>query len=320
MITMRSYKAERDFMRVRDFLSETFRATERPLNWRIERWNYARYFVAPMIGAYGKEPTTAEDSLDAIRRWEATNRVWEDDGELVAVVCSEHPDLGDAYLLRRPGYDAWLAEMLDYAESALVHPQHGTLTVFAYDYDAALEALLAARGYEKQTEHPGYDSVFEIGELPKPQLPEGFTLQSMADENDIEKRREAFGRGFNHQRPVEWPTAFSYRELQKAPDYHPAQDLTIVGPEGNHVSFCIVWYDNHNQIGSLEPVGTHPDYRRRGLAREVVLEAIRRVAALGATEVWVGSGQHFYEAVGFDKALVSYAWKKTMPEAGWRAA
>lgn len=314
MTIMRLYEAERDFMRVRNFLSETFRATEKPLNWRIERWNYARYFVAPMIGAYGKEPTTVEDSLDAIHRWEVTNRIWEDDGELVAVVCSEHPDLGDAFLLRRPGYDALLAEMLDYVEKTFPHPQNGTLTVFAYDYDAPLEALLTSRGYEKQTEHPGYDSVFEIGNLPDLNLPAGFTLQSMVDENDIEKRREAFGRGFNHEDPIEWPTAFSYRELQKAPDYRPERDLYIVGPEGNYVSFCIIWYDDRNQIGSLEPVGTHPAYRRRGLAREVVLEAIRRVAALGATEVWVGSGQRFYEVLGFEKILVTYAWKKTITE------
>ncbi|MGC9400224.1 MAG: GNAT family N-acetyltransferase [Anaerolineae bacterium] len=312
---MRPYEAARDFMRVRNFLSETFRATEKPLNWRIERWNYARYFVAPMIGAYGKEPTTVGDSLDAIRRWEATGRIWEDDGELVAVVCSEHPDLGEAFLLRRPGYDRLLAEMLDHAERTFVHPQKGTLTVFAYADDAPLEALLASRGYEKQAAHPGYDSVFEIRDLPHLNLPAGFTLRSMADENDIEKRREAFGRGFNHEEPLEWPTAFSYRELQKAPDYRPEQDLYVVGPRGDYVAFCIVWYDERNCIGSLEPVGTHPDYRWRGLAKAVVLEAIRRVAALGATEVWVGSGQRFYEAVGFKKVLTAYPWRKTMLDA-----
>jgi ribosomal protein S18 acetylase RimI-like enzyme len=306
--TMRRYEPARDFIRVRDFLSETFRATEKPLNWRIERWNYARYFVAPMIGAYGKEPTTTEESRDAIRRWEATVRIWEHGEEIVGVVCSEHPALGEAFLLRRPGYESLLEEMLAYAETALVHPQKGTLTTYIYDHDAPLAALAAARGYAQRTEHPAYDSVFVVDELPQPRLPAGFSLQSMADENDVEKRREAFGRGFNHEDPVEWPTAFSYRELQKAPDYRPAQDLYVVGPDGDYVSFCIVWYDARNEIGVLEPVGTHPDYRRRGLARAVVREAIRRAAALGAKDVWVGSGQEFYEAVGFRKALVAYPW------------
>ena len=311
--TMRPYEADHDFMRVRNFLSETFRATEKPLNWRIERWNYARYFAVPMLADRKEADPSVKSPQDAIRFWAAHTRIWEDEDERIAgLVTGEYPWLGDVFIMRRPGYDGLLGEMLDYAEAARVHPETREIAVFAYDHDAPQAALLASRGYEKQAAHPGYDSVFEIRELPDLNLPEGITLQSMADENDIERRREAFGRGFNHEDPAEWPSAFSYRELQKAPDYRPEQDLYIVGPEGNYVSFCVIWYDDRNRIGILEPVGTHPDYRRRGLGREVVLEAIRRVAVLGATQVWVGSGQRFYEAIGFKKTLAAYAWTNSL--------
>ncbi len=47
-----------------------------------------------------------------------------------------------------------------------------------------------------------------------------------------------------------------------------------------------------------------------GLAREVVLEGIRRVAAVGAEKVWVGSGQQFYEAIGFQNKCTSYRWTR----------
>jgi predicted N-acetyltransferase YhbS len=57
-------------------------------------------------------------------------------------------------------------------------------------------------------------------------------------------------------------------------------------------------------------VGTHPDHRGLGLGREVVLEGIRRAAALGAAKVCVGSGQPFYEAIGFQKKYISYRWTK----------
>jgi len=77
-----------------------------------------------------------------------------------------------------------------------------------------------------------------------------------------------------------------------------------------YVSCCILWYDEKNKMGVLEPVGAHPDFRRKGLGREVVMEGTRRAAALGAERVWVGSGQRFCEAIGFERKYVSYTWTK----------
>ena len=38
-----AYRPDVDFIRVRDFLAETYGCFAAPLNWGIERWNYARY-------------------------------------------------------------------------------------------------------------------------------------------------------------------------------------------------------------------------------------------------------------------------------------
>jgi hypothetical protein len=40
------------------------------------------------------------------------------------------------------------------------------------------------------------------------------------------------------------------------------------------------------------------------------MEGIRRVAALGAEKVCVGSGQPFYEAIGFWKKHSGYTWTR----------
>lgn len=307
----KSYKPEEDFLRVRDFLSETYHRYKRPLNWRIERWNYARYFAAPMLGAYQKEQPTDEDGLKGIHDWENTIGIWENErGEIAGVVSAEHPWPGEAFIQRHPGHEDLLEEMLDYAEETLIDKEKRTHSLDVYDDDKTLQDLLRERGYEKQTQFTGYDSVYTIGKLPGLNLPDGYKLQSMADGNDIEERREVFGRAFNHTDPKEWPSAFAYRELQKAPDYRKEQDLYIIAPNGKYVACCIVWYDTRNQLGVLEPVGTHPDYRRKGLGREVVLEAIRRVAALGAQEVQVGSGQDFYHAIGFERKYPIHTWLK----------
>ncbi len=64
---LRAYQPECDFFRIRDFLADTYAAFEAPVNWGIERWNYARYFIAPMLGSYGTERDTPEGALQAIR-------------------------------------------------------------------------------------------------------------------------------------------------------------------------------------------------------------------------------------------------------------
>ncbi len=313
---LRKYKPEHDFLRIRDFLVNTYQIIGKPLNWRLERWNYARYFVAPMLGTYGQGEPSPEDSLKPIRFWEDTIGVWEnDEGEIVGVVNMEYPDpehpgFGGAFFQRHPQYTLLLDEMLDYAEATLINRKTNSLHTYIYDYDETFQALVQQRGYQQDVEHPEYDSVFVIKHLPEPRLPEGYVVRSMAQENNIELRREVFGRAFNHTDPAEWPSAFSYQELQKAPDYRKDQDLYVVGTNGEYVSCCILWYDEKNKMGVLEPVGAHPDFRRKGFGREVVMEGIRRAAALGAEKVCVGSGQRFYEAIGFQKKYVSYTWTR----------
>ena len=181
-----------------------------------------------------------------------------------------------------------------------------------YDYDKVLIAAVQERGYERSEKYTLWDSVFTIdGEIPGPALPEGYQLRSMADEgSDIDRRRKAFGVAFNHPDPKEWPSRLSYERLQQAPNYRKDLDIYVVAPDGEYVSFCIAWWDSKNRIASLEPVGTAPEYRRKGLAHAAVLEAMRRVAELGAERVFVGSDQEFYLSLGFELTLPAHHWVK----------
>lgn len=309
---MCAYEHERDFLRIRDFLAATMPHVERVHNWRIERWQYACYFVCPMIGSDRDKQPSVEESRAGIRLWEATLRVWEDAaGALVGALTTEYPWGGDVFFQRHPDYDALLPAMLDEAEAHHVSAKTGTLAVRVYEGDAPLEALVRARGYEKHADWVEHDALLWVSDAPPvPALPPGFALRSMAEERDVERRREIFGRSFNHPDPSDWPTAFAYEELQRAPDYRPDLDLFIVAPDGRYAACCIVWYDTRNHLGILEPVGTHPEFRRRGLGSVVVLEGVRRAAALGADRVWVGSGQEFYAALNFRIQAACYTWTK----------
>lgn len=313
------YGPARDFMRVRNMLVDTYQGFEHPVNWRLERWNYARYFAAPFLGLYGlgNEPVTDlenvnEHSTKAIQLWEESIGIWENEaGDVVGVVCPDehvpwHPVFGQVHIQRHPDYTHLLAEILDYAEKSFT--RSGMFRTRIYEHDHDLLNIVKQRGYEKDATYHECDSEYVIKKLPESFLSDRFRFQSMADENNIEKRRKIFGRAFRHPAPQEWPTAFSYKELQKAPDYRKDLDLYIVGPDGEYVACCIVWFDEKNKIAALEPVGSIV----LGMGREVVMEGIRRAAALGAESVWVGSGQRFYIAIGFKKKHTSYRWVKKL--------
>lgn len=309
--TFRNYDPVQDFLPIRDFLVNTWRAFGKQYNWRLERWNYARYFVVPFLGTYRQKNPNPEDGRQAISFWERIIGVWENEQrDIVGVVTAEYAELGHAFMQQHPQHPSLLAEMLDYAENTLIDKKKNMLRIHIYEHDKPFQSLACARGYQKDVEHPEYDSEFVVGHLPEPQLPDGYRVRSMAEENNLKLRCQVVGRGFNHTDPTEWPSIFSYQELQKAPDYRKDLDLFIVDPDDTYAACCIAWYDEKNKMGILEPVATHPDFRGRGLGKEVVMEGVRRLAMRGAERVWVGSGQRFYEAIGFTKKYVNYPWTK----------
>ena len=63
--------------------------------------------------------------------------------------------------------------------------------------------------------------------------------------------------------------------------------MVAVAPNGELASFCTVWYDDVTRSAYFEPVGTYTPYQRRGLAKGVMYEGLRRVKRLGATMAFV---------------------------------
>ena len=315
---IKTFTYSSDFLRVRDFLSTTFGRYQRSINWRIERWEYAFHFVAPLLANWGQDPPQPESAAEAVRFLESLTGLWEtDEGDIAGVVNIEHPDLtnpgfGEFFIQRHPDHLDLLPEMLDFAEARLVDPGQQRLFIYIAPEDQPLRQMLEERKFLAFPEQTATESAFShpLSQLPeKPDLSEGFKIQSMADDNNLPKRCRAIGRAFNHPDPLEWPSVISYESLQQAPDYRKDQDIVVVAPNGDFASFCLVWYDEPNKLATLEPVGTQPEFRRMGLAREAIYEAMRRVAAKGAERVEVGSIQKFYKDIGFEplETLIRFA-------------
>ena len=94
---------------------------------------------------------------------------------------------------------------------------------------------------------------------------------------------------------------------KREPDYRRDLDLFIVAPNGDYASFCTIWLDEKNAYANFEPVGTHVDYRRLGLARALLMEGFRRMAMHGARRSFMASGNDFYRKAGFERTSYSYA-------------
>jgi mycothiol synthase len=128
-----------------------------------------------------------------------------------------------------------------------------------------------------------------------------FLVRSVADEEEWAERVQLHQTVWAPSRV----TLEAYRRLRAAPIYRPDLDLVAVASDGMFAAYAIVWYDPSSRVGEFEPVGTHPDFRRRGIGRAVMLEGLHRLRTLGARQALVSSSAdnpasiRLYESVGF---------------------
>ncbi len=297
----RAYAGAGDFIKIRDFLKTAYYSFGKPTNWGMERWNWARYHPSMFSG----------DAASNIAYFESQVTLWEDSGRIVAVLNTEQPSpTGEAWIQRLPQADSLLDRILDQAEAAMANPADGLLRLAVYDHDETLKAAALRRGYVRENDEDYWSQISMDSEKPV-SLPPGFRIRSM-DESDsrLDFRCRAMGLGFNHPDPSEWSTPAQFAQVQLAPDYSPTRDFVVEAPDGDYVSLCIVWYDDINRFGVFEPVCTQPAYRKLGLGRAVMQAGLNCLYRLGARTAYVGSGQEFYAALGFQRAYRSSFWKK----------
>ncbi len=302
ILQFKYYNHERDFKRVRSFYIDNYETTY-PNSWTFERWNYMIYFIRDMF----EYPT---------ERLESTVGLWENElGNIVGIVTHEAVFRGEAFINLHPDFseESVLEEMLDLIEEKYAVQVEGkqVIKLRILEGNTELETLAGVRGYVKKPEAVETTSMFLLDkELTLPNIPNGYRIQSMADNNDFEKRALTFAKAFGNYGTEDQVQPHSYKELQKCPDYRKDFDVYIVAPDGEFVSFCLIWYDEKNKIAMLEPVGTNPDHRKKGLAKIAVYEAINRARKEGAEKVYVGDGQQFYLSIGFKHVHKHVVWIK----------
>jgi len=225
-------------------------------------------------------------------------RQWRDGAALTGAIVD---DGGSVMLVSPdPSVESYL-RLLDGAEASVRERGGPTIEISAFDGDAALLQAIGARGYVPAGTY-GDELVNDRLQSIRPRLPHGFTMRWL--EPDLDDACVALHRAAWSDRA---PSTYS-RELHDAvtamPDFDRRLVPIVVAPDGTPAAYCISWLDPRTKTVEIEPLGTHPAFRRLGLGRAIVDEVIRRAAERGATSVLVWGGhsnavaKHLYESAG----------------------
>lgn len=140
--------------------------------------------------------------------------------------------------------------------------------------------------------------------IPRSALPPGYQVRAFAGGSEISMRAAA-QREVWHPWTVGDVSDEDYGRFMQLPGYHQDLDVVAITPEGLIAAYVNGWIDPINRIGDFGPVGALPAYRRQGLTRAVLLEALRRMEAHGMDRVCVSTGiantpaLRLYESIGF---------------------
>ncbi len=184
------------------------------------------------------------------------------------------------------------------------------------DNESERTTQLLAEGYSRD------DTLFSVimrRDLSVPiapvQLPNRFHVRSVADESEVEMRGKLHRASFlPYSSESDEVAIANHRRVMGTPCYEFGLDLMIVDENGRPAAGCICWLDTINKVGLFEPVGTHPDFRRMGLATQLMQAGLHRlkergmeIAELGAmhpgencqSPVEFTSSRHVFYNVGF---------------------
>jgi len=250
-------------------------------------------------------------------------RLWEDaSGSLAGLALFEPPDGCDMVLRPSCGGQVLQEAMLDWAESECLR-LHGDSTAAAklavggFEGDPERTKLLLCHGYVR-SDH-GYLHMWRSlpANLPAAVLPAGSTCRSVTSEDEAEWRVAVHRATFAGSKM----TADAYRRMMGCAGYLAELDIVVAGPDGAFVAVGNCWLDQDNAVGEFEPVGCHPEYRRKGLAKAVVLEGLKRLQRLGGAGAVVYTSdsniaaKRLYESCGFDVVSTDFDYVKVLCEA-----
>jgi mycothiol synthase len=266
MLTTRRYETGDDLRRLCQFIAESCTAT---------------YAHAGDIQLRFADPTlNCEEEV----------RLWENDGQLVGFAIVQRSCFELVFGVK-PGVwrhevetqlTGWVTERMKRAAKERGQPTYFSSVVREYDVESI--SLLERYGFTRDEQyfvhvHYSFDS-----EIPASELPEEFTVRHLTGAHELEAYVAAHRNAFwMDNLTVEWR-----RRVLQMPFYMPELDLIATTPDGEIAAFCLCWLEQTGddlkglKKGYVPFIGTRPKFQKMGIGRAILLEAQRRLQALGA--------------------------------------
>jgi ribosomal protein S18 acetylase RimI-like enzyme len=233
-------------------------------------------------------------------------RIWKDGDRTVAWSWLK----GDRGLLE---YDV-RRERLDLLDEIFADPD--VRTSVAFEDDMEVQAALLRNGFNadedasltRRSSFLHFNARDLSGAPALPELPQGYRYRTV--EPDDLAERVAIHRDVWAPSRV---TESSFSIVQASWPYRASLDCVVEAPDGRFAAYCLIWPDDENGVGELEPVGVREEFRRRGLGAAVCTFALRRWHEEGGRQAIVycenDAACGLYEAIGFRRhtTVVSYS-------------
>ena len=230
------------------------------------------------------------------------------DGDRIVGAAIYDMYFGEAFCAALPEYADLYPEILDYAWREL-KDENGLGIAICENCVKELEAAKAA-GFQP-AEATETNLIIQLDRLLPYRLPEGLRFASPDPEADAEALEWLFWQGFNHGGDREAFQRENRTPARPRPHFDPRLSVAAADAAGELCACCCLWYLPGTDYAYVEPVCTIPAWRKKGVGRAVVCEALNRARALGARRAYVISDQEFYKKLGFEKdRLFRFWWKK----------
>jgi len=226
------------------------------------------------------------------------------------------------------GFDAQVRPDLhgtDLERKVLVYAEHRTTELMrhhgidgqrieteAYRCDTTRTELLVELGWCLAPEPPWVVNRIRLDGLEEPDVPDGYTVRAARGVEEAAALAAVHAASFGST----W-TPETYRKVMQSPGYE--REFVVEAADGALAAFTVTWHDHVNRTGLFEPVGTHPEHRRRGLGKAMLLFGMREMRASGmqhATVVNEGrnvASAALYRSAGFAQWHLLDVYTKPLP-------
>ena len=288
MIRFEKYQSSH-YQKVCDFLIEINKENNYHNNWNWARFEWMH-----------EHTLTKKELLKYMGLWF--------DGDHLVGAALIDMYFGEAFVGVLSNYHYLYSEVLKYAYDNLKDEEGLGVSI----HDENKEEIEAAikQGFIKANEEET-DCVIELKEDFSVSLPLGFEIKTYDAQKHPQEMEWLMWQGFDNGSDKEEFLRQYKGPNDNRPHFNEYLCIVIRNDKNELVASASTWYDKRTDYAYLEPVCVLPSYRKLGLGKAAVYEAMNHAKELGAKRVIVNSDQEFYKHLGFKvKNHYSFYWKK----------